>query len=111
MLSLFDTLAEHGAEAKASEMGIPKEIAKGLLLDSLRRRAGIRISAAVARLLIDKTGTLLRLSDEGLRAKSRIREAHLRRISLLRCERAALGGHLHCDGGLIRRPGHRGRCM
>ena len=82
--------------------------ARGLLLSSMRRRAGLAISSAVARLLIDKTAKLLELADPGMAARKRRRDHHDAQQELLRQERVSLGGHLCCDGGR-QRGGRLGR--
>ena len=104
---LVDALATFGAETKWREMGArDKTEARGFLKASLRREAGLRISAAVARLLLDKTGTLLELSDPGLALRRKREAARAEREQLARIDRATMGGHLSCEGRLLRGPGY-----
>ena len=104
-LAFLDALADYGALENWRKMGATDKMeARGLLMSSIRRRVGMVVCAAVARLLIDKTHRLLDLADPAAAAKRRLRQKQEERWEVLRQDRRSLGGHLNCD----MRPGRPG---
>ena len=62
------------------------------------REAGMKMTALVARVLIDKTKTLLDLGDPEMVKRRRQDAARRDRAGVNWAERAAAGGHLNCEG-------------
>ena len=99
LIATFEAIATLAAEKRWREMGARDKVeARGLILAQMRGRAGVMMSVAVARLLIDKTAKVLELSDPGLMARKRRRAEQDKLAELARQQRASLGGHLCCDG-------------
>ena len=99
LIATFDAIATLAAEKRWREMGARDKVeARGMILAQMRSRAGMMMSVAVARLLIDKTAKILELSDPGLMARKRRQAEHDKLAELARQQRASLGGHLGCDG-------------
>ena len=59
----------------------------------------------LARLLVDKTGKLLELSDPALLLRRRQQASRTEKEQLAQIDRAMMGGHLSCEGTLLRGPG------